>query len=125
MLRLAVRPLLRLTIFSLLIGFLPPAPFLLTSATVAYAAPQEIATVQSSTRIKDITFEGGSLTDATTGVDAIVTPVTLDSSAPLKGSYAARIPNSSTGYLKEDITATDELFVSFYLMLNATPASTA
>ena len=94
-----------------------------TPTSGATATPT--ATPAGTTRIKNITFEGGSLTDTTSGADSIITPVNLETGAPLKGSYAARIPNSSTGYLREDFTGTDELFVSFYIKLNAAPASSA
>jgi hypothetical protein len=74
--------------------------------------------------IKTITFEGGSLTDPATGVDTVVNSVTLETSAPLKGSYAARV-NSTNGYLREDFSGVDELFASFYITLSAKPGSTA
>ncbi len=48
----------------------------------------------------------------------------LEASAPLKGAYAASIPNSGSTYLQEDVSATDELFVSFYLRVDSAPAST-
>ena len=46
-----------------------------------------------TTRIKDITFENGSLTDPTTGVDSISGSVAVVSGGQqLKGLYSARIP---------------------------------
>jgi RHS repeat-associated protein len=80
---------------------------------------------QTGTRIKDITFEGGSLLDSTTGVDSTSGTVNLETSAPLKGSYSATIPNNSTGYLTENFTGVDELFVSFYVKPASFPASSA
>ena len=78
----------------------------------------------SNTQIKAITFENGSLTDATTGADAVVGTVMLESSTPLDGSYAATI-NSSSGYLREDFTGVNELYASFYLRLNAAPTASS
>ncbi len=87
------------------------------------AGPTATPTPGSSTRIKDITFEGGSLTDPTTGADSATAGVTLETSAPLKGTYSATIANSSTGNLTENITAVDELFVSLYIRPGSFPAS--
>lgn len=73
-------------------------------------------------RIKDITFEGGSLTHVTTGADRVVGTVSLENGSPLKGAYALRVQNAATSYLQEGFTATDDLYVSAYLRLNALPA---
>ena len=75
------------------------------------------ATAVSSTRIKEITFEDGSLTHPTSGADRVVGTVTLESATPLKGRYAARVPGTGSSYLDESFTAVDDLFVSFYLQL--------
>ncbi len=75
------------------------------------------------TRIKDITFENGSLTNPTSGADTVVGTVALETAAPLKGAYAATI-NTTSGYLREDLVA-DELFVSFYIKVNTRNATTA
>jgi hypothetical protein len=73
--------------------------------------------------IKDITFEGGSLTDPGTGADRVIGTVSLESSAPIKGVYSAVVPNASNAYLEENFTAADDLFVSLYVRVNALPTS--
>jgi hypothetical protein len=74
--------------------------------------------------IKAITFEGG-LTGPS-GADSLSgSGVTLDTATPLKGAASARFANTASGYLTEDFVGVDELFVSFYLRLNARPASDA
>jgi hypothetical protein len=113
-----VRPMIRaflcmvaVTIAATLLSLLPAGP---STVHQVFA---------SGTRIKDITFEGGSLTDATTGVDSVNGTVNLETSAPLKGSYAARFPNSGSAYLQENFTATPDLYVSLYLKVAALPSS--
>jgi PKD repeat protein len=81
------------------------------------------ATQSGSARIKDITFEGASLTGGSTGADVANGTVTL-ASPGLKGTYAAAV-NSATSYLTENFSAADELFVSFYFQLNSLPSSNA
>ncbi len=77
-----------------------------------------------NTRIKDITFENGSLTDPTTGVDSIAGSVALASGGQqLKGLYAASIPNATSAYLQESFAAVDDIYVSFYIRVNNLPAS--
>ena len=82
------------------------------------------ASATGATQIKAMTFESGSLTDASTGADAVVGTVALETSTPLSGSYSATI-NSSSGYLREDFAGVNELYVSFYLRLNATPTASS
>jgi hypothetical protein len=76
-----------------------------------------------SARIKDITFEDGSLTHPTSGVDSVVGTVVLDSSSSMKGIYSADIPSVGSGYLQENFTAVDDLYVSFYLRINSLPTA--
>ena len=77
-----------------------------------------------NTRIKDITFENGSLTDPTTGVDSIAGSVSLVSGGQqLKGLYATRIPNATSAYLQENFAAVDNVYVSFYIRVNSLPPS--
>jgi PKD repeat protein len=77
-----------------------------------------------NTRIKDITFENGSLTDPTNGVDSIVSSISLASGGQqLKGLYSARIPNATSAYLQQSFAAVDDIYVSFYLRVNSLPAS--
>jgi len=77
-----------------------------------------------SSPIANITFEGGSLTDPATGAGKAVGTVVLETGAPLKGSYSARIPNVVSSYLEKRFTA-DDLYVSLYVRLNARPAASA
>ena len=78
----------------------------------------------SPTRIKDITFESGSLIDVTNGVDRIIGTVDLETAAPLKEVFSVHVPNVSSSYFEETFTPTDDAYVSFYIRLNALPAST-
>ncbi len=80
-------------------------------------------TQASGSRIKDITFEDGSLVHPVSGVDKVVGNVLLDGSSLMNGFYSARIPNLASVYLEETFTGVDELFVSFYVKVNALPAS--
>ena len=74
-------------------------------------------------RIKDITFEDGSLTHPVSGADSVNGTVVLESAAPLKGVFSADIPSVSNSYLTENFTGVDDLYVSFYLKVNSLPAS--
>jgi hypothetical protein len=76
-----------------------------------------------SARIKDITFEDGSLTHPMSGVDSVVGTVVLDSASSMNGIYSADIPSMGSGYLQENFTAVDELYVSFYLRINSLPTA--
>jgi hypothetical protein len=75
----------------------------------------------SSTRIKDITFENGSITDATTGFDTKTGTVNVTKSSPIKGADSMTITAASS-YGQEDFTATDELFITLYMKIGAVPA---
>src|SRR5262249_25428160 len=80
----------------------------------------------SASRIKTITFEGASLTDAVTGADSVQTSasaVVLTATNPLKGSYSAVMPNTGNAYLREDFTGADDLFVTFYVRVTSLPSS--
>jgi len=72
-----------------------------------------------------MTFEDGSLKHPASGADLSVGTVTLETTAPLNGSYAARLPNATNSYLQENFTPADELYVSFYVRLAVLPASDA
>jgi len=41
----------------------------------------------------------------------------------MKGIYSARIPNAAAAYADQNFTGVDEVFVSFYVKLNALPVS--
>jgi chitodextrinase len=96
----------------------PSPPSALASATTQTTPPP------TGQPIKAITFEGGSLTGAF-GADSLSgSGVTLDTTTPLKGSASAQFTTAS-GYLNEDYPGVDDVFVSFYLRLNALPSSDA
>jgi hypothetical protein len=82
------------------------------------------ATPAVSTGIKTITFENGSLTNATSGADVVTGQVILENTAPLQGSYSARYAKVSNSYLSENFTATDEIFVTLSIKLQALPTGT-
>ena len=82
-----------------------------------------VAAAASPTRIKDLTFESGSLIDVTNGADRIRGTVDLETAAPLKGAFSVRVPNVSASNFEETFTPTDDAYVSFYIRLNALPAS--
>ena len=75
----------------------------------------------SSTRIKTITLEGASLSDSFSGA-TVNGSVQLDSAAPLKGSYAAKV-NATSSYLTQGFGNAGELYMSFYLRVDTAPAS--
>ena len=67
-----------------------------TSTPTATGTPTNTPTsTPIPTGIKDITFENGSLIHRVTGADSVVNAVTLETQAPLVGTYAARIPNAA------------------------------
>jgi unsaturated chondroitin disaccharide hydrolase len=76
----------------------------------------------SGTRIKTITFEDGSLTHPTSGVDSINGSVTLITAGAIKGAYSARISNTSA-YLQETFADADDIFATFYMRLDALPSA--
>jgi len=78
-------------------------------------------TVTGSTRIKDITFENGSITDPTTGFDSKTGTVALETASPIKGADSMTVMAASS-YGQENYSATDEIFVSFYLRIAALPS---
>lgn len=100
-----------------------PSPTTLPSATATVPPSPTPAT---TTTVKSITFENaaGKLTDVATGADTVVGSVLIENTAPLKGSYSARIANTENGYLQEDFTPADSLSVSFFLRITSAPAST-
>jgi hypothetical protein len=73
------------------------------------------------TRIKDITFEGGSLT-GTNGFDS-TSSVTLDSTSKVKGTYSA-LADAVVEIGTEDYTAISTVYVSAIIYFTALPAST-
>jgi hypothetical protein len=75
----------------------------------------------SSTRIKDITFENGSITDPTTGFDSETGAVALETASPIEGADSMTVTAGSS-YGQENYSATDEIFISFYLKIAALPS---
>ncbi len=73
--------------------------------------------------IKTMTFEAGSLTDPTTGSDTVRGTMTVETVIPLKGVHSARVTGVDSSYLEEDFSAATDLYVSFYLRLEALPIS--
>lgn len=90
----------------------------------ASATTQATPPPPAGAQIKAITFEGSSLTGPS-GADSLSgSGVTLDTATPLKGVASAQFTTAS-GYLTEDFAGVDDVFVSFYLKLNALPPSDA
>jgi hypothetical protein len=77
-------------------------------------------TVTGSTRIKDITFENGSITDSTTGFDSKTGTVTLETASPIKGADSMTVTAGSS-FGQENYSATDEIFISLYMRIAALP----
>ena len=82
-----------------------------------------IGTPASAAPFREVTFEEGRLIDPDTGVDRTIGAVTLETTAPLKGTYAARIPNVADCYVEVSFTAAGDLYASFSLRVAALPAS--
>ncbi|MEQ1758195.1 MAG: Ig-like domain-containing protein [Vicinamibacterales bacterium] len=111
-----------------------PAPGYVGTDTFTYTAADGLTVSSPATvtftitppagsgNVRAITFEGGALIHATSGADATSGTVSLETAAPLKGSYAARVATKSS-YLEENFTAASDLYVSFYLRLSALPSS--
>jgi hypothetical protein len=78
-------------------------------------------TVTGSTRIKDITFENGSITDLMTGFDTKTGTVNISKTSPIKGADSMTITTGSS-YGQENYTATNEIFISLYLKIGAVPS---
>ena len=74
----------------------------------------------SITRVKDITFEAGSLT-GTSGFGSTTGTVTLETGSPLKGADSMTVA-TGTSFGTQSYTATDEIFISLYVRLAAIPA---
>ena len=88
---------------------------------IAHGAFQPL-TAAADTPSKVITFEDGSLVHPVTGVTRVAGNVVLDNTSLIKGIYSARIPGANSSYLQEDFAGADEVYVSFYLKLDALPA---
>jgi N,N-dimethylformamidase beta subunit-like protein/fibronectin type III domain protein len=83
------------------------------------------SSVVQNSRIKDVTFEDGTtnLINPNSGVDK--NPgnlVVQDASTPLKGGYSAHA-SVSGAWLEQDFSNTNNLYVSFYLRVNALPSA--
>jgi RHS repeat-associated protein len=79
-----------------------------------------------TTRLKTITFEAGSLVNNTSGADLQSSTVLLNNQQSMKEFYDARFNiGTSDNYLREDMTATDELYVTLYLKIHQLPTGTS
>ncbi len=74
------------------------------------------------TRLKDILLENGTLTDATDGFDSTLGTPTRDTGSTLKGVGSMRC-TAVGDFGREDVTASDSLYVSAYLKFTTLPAS--
>ena len=77
-------------------------------------------------RLKDITFEDGTVSLVNSGTGAEKNPgglVKRETAAPLKGAYSARVPNVANAYLEQSFAGLDDVWVSFYFRLAARPTS--
>ncbi|MEQ1761489.1 MAG: hypothetical protein ABL986_24545, partial [Vicinamibacterales bacterium] len=72
-------------------------------------------------QLKAITFEAGSLVNATNGLDAVRGVASLETAAPLKGWFSARVAGEV--YLEEKFSASDDLYVSLYIRIGALPVA--
>ncbi len=100
-----------------------PSP---TSTSIAPPTPTNTPTPTgpiTSVPIKDITFEDGSLTHPTSGADSVTGNVALNNASLVKGVYSAVVANTGSSYLQESFTAVDDVYVSWYLKVNALPTS--
>ncbi len=79
------------------------------------------APAPSPTGIKDITLEGGGLTAAPNGFDKTSAGVQLTLVNPLKGFRSA---TATTGEAEESFVATEDLYLSLYLRVNALTSGT-
>ena len=73
--------------------------------------------------LKVISFESGFLTGPVNGVDTVAGTVQLETAAPLKQTYSARIPGTGSSFLQEDFTPAADFYVSAYLRIAALPTS--
>jgi len=77
-------------------------------------------------RIKDITFEDGTVTliHAITGVDRNPGNSTKQESAsPIKGSFSAKVTNLPNVYVEQSFGPADDIYVSFYFRLTSRPTA--
>lgn len=76
----------------------------------------------ATSALKDMTFEGGRLVDASTGADAVKGAITVETAAPINGVYSAAVAGGNA-YLEERFTSTSDLYMSFYLRMRSLPSS--
>ena len=72
-------------------------------------------------RLKDITFEAGSLTGAS-GFSTTTGTVNLETGSPIKGADSFTI-NAGNSYGTQTFTASDEIFISTYIRIPVVPSS--
>ena len=98
-------------------------PLPTTPMPTSTATPIATSTPASEAPIREVSFEEGRLIDPDTGVDRTSGTVALETAAPLKGRYAAGIPNTANSYLEVRFPAADDLYASFSLRVAALPTS--
>jgi YD repeat-containing protein len=105
-------------------GFLYDTDRLGLRTTITETLP--LSPTLSTTRIKTMTFEGASLTDAATGSTTtfpVPSTLVLTTTGALKGGYSVSVPNIANSYLREDFAAANEIYVTLYLRVDALPSS--
>jgi uncharacterized protein (DUF1778 family)/predicted RNA-binding protein with TRAM domain len=106
----------------------PTATYTVEVTETPTSTPTATATSQVSIRLKEITFENGALSHSTSGVDSVVVgtgSLAITTTGALRGDYAAQLVGGASTYLREDISASDELYVSFLIRLDETPSAGA
>ena len=106
--------------FTILIRVLYVLAVLVFGASPRLAAAA--GALDTSMPSRNITFEDGSLVHPVTGVSRVSGNVVLDNTSLIKGVYSAVIRRAESAYLQENFPDADEVYVSFYMKLNALPA---
>ena len=75
--------------------------------------------------LKHLTFEGASLTDASTGADKVSGAVTRDTASPLAGAASAKLSAATSAYLEETVPATNDLWVTALVRPASLPSGDA
>ena len=71
--------------------------------------------------LKEMTFESGRLVDASTGADVVKGAISLETAAPINGTYSASVAGGKA-YLEERFTGTSDLYVSVSVRLRSLPS---
>jgi hypothetical protein len=98
--------------------------FYRVKATGSDGTSSSYTNVARGPRIKNVTFEDGTANLVNSGSGASSNPgglVVQESASPLKGTYSARVPNVANAYLEQTLGGVDDVYVSFYVRVNALP----